>query len=183
MSNYQRAGATVKRIAGILNDGRFLVTGEVMAPEDGRIWETSPTLDLSTSISSAIFEQPGKYQVNLGSDLTELHLRGGFDDPYLTGDLNISEGDYQQNWESVRDWLAGASVSEMDVALDYPILRDLNLDVGVNIPDNFRVLSSITGPTDIVIASSGRLIGRIQNPVFNGNISIPQREIFLSTAF
>ena len=176
-------GATVKRIDGILNDGKFLVAGEVMAPENGRIWETSPTLDLNTSISAAVFEQPGKYHVTLGSDLTELHLRGGFDDPYLTGDLNISAGDYQQNWESVRDWLAGASVSEMDVALDYPILRHLNLDVGVNIPDNFRVLSSITGPTDIEIASSGRLIGRIQNPVFNGNISILKGKIFFLQTF
>ena len=173
------SGATVKQIEGILNDGKFLVTGAVTAPEDGRIWETSPTLDLNTSISAAVFEQPEKYQVTLGSDLTELHLRGGFDDPYLTGDLNISAGYYQQNWESVRDWLAGASVSEMDVLLNYPILRDLNLDVGVNIPDNFRVLSSITGPTDIEIASSGRLIGRIQNPVFNGNISILRGKIGL----
>lgn len=173
------SGATVKQIAGILNDGKFLVAGEVMAPEDGWIWETPPTLDLNTSISSAIFEQPGNYQVNLGPDLTELHLSGGFDDPYLTGDLNISAGYYQQNWESIRDWLAGASVSEMDVLLDYPILRNLNLDVGVNIPDNFRVLSSITGPTDIEIASSGRLIGRIQNPVFNGNISILRGRIGL----
>ena len=176
-------GATIKRIDGILNDGKFLVAGEVMAPENGRIWETSPTLDLNTSISAAVFEQPGKYQVTLGPDLTELHLRGGFDDPYLTGDLNISAGDYQQNWESVRDWLAGASVTEMDVALDYPILRHLNLDVGVNIPDNFRVLSSITGPTDIEIASSGRLIGRIQNPVFNGNISILRGKIFFLQTF
>ena len=172
-------GATVKQIEGILNDGKFLVSGTVMAPEDGRIWETPPTLDLNTSISAAVFEQPRKYQVTLGSDLTELHLRGGFDAPYLTGDLNISEGYYQQNWESVRDWLAGASVSEMDVLLDYPILRDLKLDVGVNIPDNFRVLSSITGPTDIEIASSGRLIGQIQNPVFNGNISILRGKIGL----
>ena len=177
------SGAAIQQITGLLNDGKFLVTGEVMAPEDGRIWETSPTLDLNTSISSAIFEQPGKYQVTLGPDLTELHLRGGFDDPYLTGDLNISAGDYQQNWESVRDWLAGASVSEMDVALDYPILRHLNLDVGVNIPDNFRVLSSITGPTDIEIAGSGRLIGRIQNPVFNGNISIRRGKVFFLQPF
>ena len=176
-------GATVKRIEGILNDGKFLVAGKVTAPEDGRIWETSPTLDLNTSISAAVFEQPGKYQVTLGTDLTQLHLRGGFDDPYLTGDLNISAGDYQQNWESVRDWLAGASVSEMDLALDYPILRHLNLDVGVNIPDNFRVLSSITGPTDIEIASSGRLIGRIQNPVFNGNISILRGKVFFLQTF
>ena len=177
------SGATVKRIEGILNDGKFLVAGQVTAPEDGRIWETSPTLDLNTSISAAVFEQPGKYQVTLGTDLTELHLRGGLDDPYLTGDLNISAGDYQQNWESVRDWLAGASVSEMDVALDYPILRHLNLDVGVNIPDNFRVLSSIMGPTDIEIASSGRLIGRIQNPVFNGNISILRGKVFFLQTF
>ena len=173
------SGAAINQIEGILNDGEFLVVGEVMAPEDGRIWETSPTLDLNTSISSAIFEQPRNYQVNLGSDLTELHLRGGFDEPYLTGDLNISAGYYQQNWESVRDWLAGASVSEMDLLLDYPILRDLNLDVGVNIPDDFRLLSSITGPTDIEISSSGRLIGRIQNPVFNGNISILRGKIGL----
>ena len=177
------SGATIKQIAGILNDGKFLVAGEVTAPEDGRIWETSPTLDLNTSISAAVFEQPGKYQINMGPDPTELHLRGGFDDPYLTGDLNISAGDYQQNWESVRDWLAGASVSEMDVALNYPILRDLKLDVGVNIPDNFRVLSSITGPTDIEIASSGRLIGRIQNPVFNGNISILRGKVFFLQTF
>ena len=172
-------GATVKQIEGILNDGKFLIAGKVMAPEDGRLWETPPTLDLNTSISSAIFEQPRQYQIDLGTNLTELHLRGEFNDPSLTGDLNISAGYYQQNWESVRDWLVGASVSEMDVLLDYPILRDLNLDVGVNIPHNFRVLSSITGPTDIEIASSGRLIGRIQNPVFNGNISILRGKIGL----
>ena len=165
-------GATIETFGGVLNNGKFLVAGRVLAPEDGRIWETPPTLDLNANISSAIFEQDGNYQINLGSDLTEFHLRGGFDDPYLTGDLNISEGHYQQNWENVRDWLVGASVSEMDVLFDYPILRRLKLDVGVNIPNNFRVLSSITGPTDIEIASSGRLIGRIQNPVFNGNISI-----------
>ncbi len=172
-------GATIETFGGVLNNGKFLVTGRIMAPEDGRIWETPPTLDLNANISSAIFEQSGNYQVNLGANLTEFHLRGGFDDPYLTGDLNISEGHYQQNWESVRDWLVGASVSEMDVLLDYPILRHLKLDVGVNIPNNFRVLSSITGPTDIEIASSGRLIGRIQNPVFNGNISILRGKIGL----
>ena len=78
------------------------------------------------------------------------------------------------------DWFVGASVSEVDVILDYPILRDLYLNVGIDIPDNFRVLSSITGPTNIEISSSGgKLIGPIQNPVFNGNVSVLSGRIAL----
>ncbi|RKU14696.1 hypothetical protein C6503_14815 [Candidatus Poribacteria bacterium] len=166
-------GATIERFGGILNEGPFSITGSVMAPADGRVWEHAPTLDVNTSISSALFEQSGKYRVKLGSNPTHLRLQGGFDDPSLTGNLNISQGYYEQNWEAVVDWFAGASVSEVDVILDYPILRNLYLDVDIDIPDNFDVRSSITGPTDIEISSSGgKLIGRIQNPVFNGTVSV-----------
>ncbi|MYA68813.1 hypothetical protein F4Y19_01715, partial [Candidatus Poribacteria bacterium] len=166
-------GATVERLEGVLNDGAFLMTGSVTAPPDGRVWENPPTTDLQTSISSALFEQPGKYQIQLGSNPTQLHLRGGFEDPSLTGNLNISQGYYKQNWEAVVDWFARTSVSEVDVILDYPILRDLRLNVDIDIPDNFHVRSSITGPTDIEISSSGgKLIGPIQNPVFNGTVSV-----------
>ncbi|MDE0016563.1 MAG: hypothetical protein OXU51_10270 [Candidatus Poribacteria bacterium] len=166
-------GATVERLESVLNDGTFLMTGSVTAPPDGRVWENPPTMDLQTSISSALFEQPGKYQIQLGSNPTQLHLRGGFEDPSLTGNLNISQGYYKQNWEAVVDWFARTSVSEVDVILDYPILRDLRLNVDIDIPDNFHVRSSITGPTDIEISSSGgKLIGPIQNPVFNGTVSV-----------
>ena len=173
-------GATVEQLEGILNDGDFWITGSVKAPPDGRIWENPPTMDLQTSISSALFEQSGKYQINLSSNPTQLHLQGGFDDPSLTGNLNISQGYYEQNWEAVMDWFVGASVSEVDVILDYPILRDLYLDVDIDIPDNFHVRSSITGPTDIEISSSGgKLIGPIQKPVFNGNVSVLSGRIAL----
>ena len=166
-------GATVEQLAGVLNDGTFSMSGSVKAPADGRVWETSPTMDLRTSISSALFEQYGEYQIQLGSNPTQLHLRGGFDDPSLTGNLNISQGYYEQNWKAVVDWFAGASVREVDVILDYPILRDLYLNLDIDIPDNFHVRSSITGPTDIEISSSGgKLIGRIQKPVFNGTVSV-----------
>ena len=173
-------GATIEQLEGVLNDGAFLITGSVKAPPDGRVWENPPTMDLQTSISSALFEQPGKYQVKLGSNPTQLHLQGGFDDPSLTGNLNISQGYYEQNWKAVVDWFVGASVSEIDVILDYPILRDLHLNVDIDIPDNFHVLSSITGPTDIEISSSGgKLIGPIQKPVFNGNVSVLNGRIAL----
>ena len=164
-------GASIKQLEGILNDGRFSVAGNVAAPPDNRIWEKPPTLDLSTSLTSTAFEQPGQYRVDLES--IELHLHGELLDPYLTGNLHISGGYYQQNWEIVRDWLTGASVKETELVLDYPILRDLHLDaVDINIPDNFRVLSSITGPTDIEIACLGKLVGPINQPVFSGNVSV-----------
>ena len=173
-------GATIKRFDGILNDGTFSIIGSVMAPADGRVWENPPTLDLRTSLSSALFERPGEYQIQLGSNPTQLHLHGGFDEPSLTGNLNISQGYYEQNWKAVVNWFAGTSVSELDVILDYPILRDLYVDVDIDIPDNFHVRSSITGPTDIEISSSGgKLIGPIKNPVFNGTVSVRSGKIGL----
>lgn len=177
-------GATVEQFEGVLNDGAFLMIGSVKAPPDGRVWENPPTMDLQTSISSALFEQPGKYQIQLGSNPTQLHLRGGFDDPSLTGNLNISQGYYEQNWETVVNWFAETSVSEVDVILDYPILRKLDLDVDIDIPDNFYVRSSIIGPTDIEISSSGgKLIGPIQKPVFNGTVSVLSGKIGFVQSF
>ena len=166
-------GATIEQFEGVLNDGPFSMSGSVKAPPDGHVWENPPTMDLQTSISSALFEQPGKYQIKLGSNPTQLHLSGGFEDPSLTGNLNISRGYYEQNWEAVVDWFEGASVTEVDVILDYPILRDLDLDIDIDIPDNFHVRSSITGPTDIEISSSGgKLVGPIRKPVFIGSVSV-----------
>ena len=164
-------GANIKRLDGILNDGRFVITGSVTAPPDKRIWEKPPTLSLSTGLTSTVFEQQGQYRIELAS--TAFGLHGELLRPYLTGSLHISGGYYQQNWESVRDWLTGVSVRETELVLDYPILRDLHLaGIDINIPDNFRVLSSITGPTDIEISCLGKLFGAINEPVFSGNVSV-----------
>ena len=164
-------GASIKQLDGTLNEGRFTLTGNVIAPPDRRIWEKPPSLNLSTGLTSTVFEQPGQYRVDLAS--TALRLHGDLLQPYLTGNLRISSGYYQQNWEIVRDWLTGVSVKETELALDYPILRDLQMDaVAIEIPDNFRVLSSISGPTDIEISCFGKLVGRINQPVFSGNVSV-----------
>lgn len=164
-------GATIQQLEGILNDGRFVITGGVTAPPDKRIWEKPPTLNLSTGLRSTVLEQQGQYRIELAS--TSFGLRGELSRPYLTGDIDISGGYYQQNWESVRDWLTGVSVKETELVLDYPILRDLHLDgIDINIPNNFRVLSSIGGPTDIEIACLGKLFGPINAPVFSGSVSV-----------
>ena len=163
-------GASITQLDGILNGGNFSVRGNMTAPPDRRIWQTPPTLQMNANLTSTVFEQQGQYRVDL--DSTELYLRGELLRPRLTGNLHINGGYYQQNWEIVRDWLTGVSVKETDILLDYPILRDLHLDVDINLPDNFHVLSSITGPTDIEIGCLGELIGPINQPVFSGNVSV-----------
>ena len=164
-------GANIRQFEGILNDGRFVTTGSIIAPSDKRIWEKPPTLNLSTGLRSTVFEQQGQYRVELAS--TSFRLSGELLRPSLTGSLHINGGYYQQNWESVRDWLTGVSVKETELVLDYPILQDLHLDgMDINIPNNFRVLSSITGPTDIEISCLGKLFGPINEPVFSGNVSV-----------
>ena len=163
-------GASITEFDGTLNDGTFSIRGSITAPPDRRIWQTPPMLDVSASLAEVVFEQSEAYQADLNS--AEFRLHGELLRPYLTGDLNIGGGYYQQNWETVRDWFTGVSINETDVALDYPILRDLYLDVGINIPGNFRVLASITGPTDVEIACLGRLVGPINQPVFSGDVSL-----------
>ena len=165
-------GATVENLNGRLNGGTFAITGSVKTPADGRVWENPPTLDVQASISSTTFEQSRKYQIKLADNPSQFYLQGGFDDPKLTGNLNISGGYYEQNWETVLDWLVGASVSEIDVMLDYPILKNLELEVDIDIADNFEVLSSIAGPINIKISCAGKLVGLIQEPIYNGNISV-----------
>ena len=170
-------GASITAFDGILNDGNFSIGGSITAPPDRRIWQTPPVLDVSANITDVVFEQPEAYRANLNS--AEFRLHGELLQPYLTGSLNIDGGYYQQNWESVRDWLTGVSIKEADVALDYPILRDLYLDLDINIPSDFRVLSSITGPTDFEIACLGKLIGPINQPVLTGDVSVRDGKIGL----
>ena len=176
-------GANIRQFEGILNEGRFVTGGSIIAPPDRRIWEKPPTLNLSTGLTSTVFEQVGQYRVDLAS--TAFRLHGELLRPRLTGELDINGGYYQQNWENVRDWLTEGSVKETELVLDYPILRDLHLDgVDINISDNFRVLSSITGPTDIEIACLGKLFGTIRQPVYSGNVSVLSGKIgFIAQTF
>ena len=170
-------GASITAFDGGLNGGNFSIRGSIAAPPDRRIWQTPPVLDVFADIADVVFEQSDAYRANLKS--AEFRLHGELLQPRLKGSLQIDGGYYQQNWESVRDWFTGASIDEVDVALDYPILRDLHLDLDIDIPSDFQVLSSITGPTDFEIACLGKLTGPINQPVFTGDVSVRDGKVGL----
>ncbi len=162
---FSDTGLEIQRLQGQLNDGDFSANGKITSD-----WLKLDEIDLKASLQNCNFEEPGSYQINVSSD--NLHLHGNITIPTLIGDLNIHSGHYEQNWENVRDWFSGSTVSDVELAFDTPFLRSLQLYVGIEILDNFHFLSSLGGPTDIEIGCSGRLTGTIQNPIFIGNVSL-----------
>ncbi len=165
----------LEELHGALNrdlnrEGRFFVTGTIDLE--------NRDMNLETTLNDTSFAQSELFQFDIAT--ANLQLRGPVTEPRLTGDIDIRDGYYQQNWGLVRDWLSGTTVTEADRALDNILLSNLYLDVEVQIkkPNDFRLLSSLTlyalltGSADISIACSGKLIGSIQRPVFTGDMSL-----------
>ena len=180
---FSNAHLAIKRLGGIVNSGDFSVTGDVFLwATDERIWNPiEPTLALEATLANATFAQEGQYQIEV--DAAMLAFDGPVASPLLTGTVNIREGEYRQNWENVRELFAGTSVTATEVALDASPLRELQLDVRLNVP-SFYLLSSVVGPTDIHIACDGTLTGLVQQPIFKGDVRILDGRVsFLTQQF
>ncbi len=180
LSNAQLA---ITRLGGIVNGGGFSVTGDVFLWTTAeRLWNPiEPTFALESTLAKATFAQEGQYHLEV--DSATLGFDGPIASPLLTGTVNIRDGEYRQNWENVREWFAGTSVTATEVALDASPLRELQLDVRLNVP-SFYLLSSVVGPTDIHIACDGTLTGLVQQPIFKGDVRILDGRVsFLTQQF
>ena len=180
---FSNAHLAITRLGGIVNGGDFSVTGDVFLWATAeRIWNPiEPTLALEATLANATFTQEGQYQIEV--DSATLGFDGPVASPLLTGAVNIRTGEYRQNWENVREWFAGTAVTATEVALDASPLRELQLDVQLNVP-SFYLLSSVTGPTDIHIACDGTLTGLVQQPIFKGDVRILDGRVsFLTQQF
>ena len=177
LSNSQLA---ITHSEGRLNGGDVSVTGGVFLwTSNERIWHpTEPVLALEAILSDATFAQPGQYQFNVTT--ARLGLDGQVSSPLLTGEIVLGGGEYRQQWDTVRAWFAGTSVTATEVLLDASPFRELQLDIGLNAP-SFYLLSSVTGPTDIHIACAGTLTGFIHAPMFKGDVRILDGRLSLFT--
>ncbi|MDE0636523.1 MAG: hypothetical protein OXI43_11810 [Candidatus Poribacteria bacterium] len=164
--------APTKPIEGQLNGGKFSVHGyiDLDSPD-------TDDIKLKTSLSDCTFTEPGLYEITVNSN--DLQLFGEITDMILEGRVKIDSGYYRQdwNWEDVLNAFSAGTVSESDLFVYAPILRELDLNVRIDIPNNFHLRSSIGGSTDIEIACNGQLTGAIQEPLFTGTVSILNGEI------
>ncbi len=164
---------------GQLNDGNISTKGEINIE-----WFNINDIRFETELTNCTFAEPRAYQFNLDSDVLKLY--GNVDDLILEGNLNIKSGYYQQDWdwEDILSAFSSGTVSEVDILSYAPILRGLDLNIGIDIPNNFRLLSSTAGNTEIEIACSGQITGPIQEPLFTGTVSLLGGKIaFLTTTF
>ena len=130
--------------------------------------------------------EPGQYEVNVSTDANDLHLSGDINrnsqrNLILAGDVIIHSGNYEQNWENVSDWFSGSTVSGVELTFGNTLLDNLQLDLGIDIPEDFHFLSSLGGTTDIEITCNGRITGLIQEPIFTGDVIILDGKISIVT--
>ena len=173
---FSHQGIQIENIAGMLNSGNFSIDGIITSD-----WMNFRTIDINAQLENCDFIEVGTYQVLLSTD--NLHLYGNVDNPILDGDLRILSGLYEQNWNwiDVLESFAAPTVSDIDIISDAPILRNLNLDIGIEVSDSFHLLSSTGGTTNIEITCNGQLNGTIQRPIFSGTVTIPKGIISIYT--
>ncbi len=173
---FSHQGIQIENMDGMLNNGNFSIDGIITSD-----WMKFKTIDINAKLENCDFIEPGTYQILLSTD--NLHLYGNVDNPILDGDIRILSGLYEQNWNwiDVLESFAAPTVSDIDIISDAPILRNLNLGIGIEVSDSFHLLSSTGGTTNIEITCNGQLNGTIQSPIFSGTVTIPKGIISIYT--
>ena len=173
---FTEQGIRFDEMKGQLNGGDFAANGEIVTD-----WFQVQSVDVSGSLKNSIFTENEEYQIELSSE--NLHLTGMIADTTLNGDIRIHSGQYKQNWNWVDllDSFSAGTVTDTDLLFYMPIIRNVTLDLGIDIPNKFHLLSSTGGHTDIEIKCRGQLSGAIQAPIFTGDLSILRGKISIIT--
>ena len=171
----------IPSINGQLNEGSFRASGNIDTD-----WFNVKHVNIDASLDNCSFAEPGQYLVNVSTGVNDLRLYGNMDETQhnnltLSGDILIHSGNYEQNWENVRDWFSGGTVSGAELTFGNTFLDNLQLDLGVDIPEDFHFLSSLGGTTDIEITCNGQITGLIQEPIFSGEVTILKGKISMVT--
>ena len=137
-------GVDIRRIEGTLNDGTFDIYGSIQSN-----WLDVQHLNVFAELGSGTtFEKPGLYWVKCQRiDLAmkgPVTVDGGLKLPPLSGSIRVDEGRYEQHWkELVEEWVDKMAEVQFEVWFDYPIVRELQLDLAIVAPNNFWVESNL----------------------------------------
>ena len=165
--DFTHRGLNIRRFDGRLNGGTYRISGSVESN-----WHRVQDINLSAALGGGcIFEMPGVYWVKFES--ADLAMNGGLKLPELTGSIHIAEGRYEKHWrELVKNWLDKDAVIQTEVLFDYPLLRDLRLNLAVFAEDNLRMESDIGELEVAVSVVNCKIVGPIQKPIFDGRVNL-----------
>ncbi len=180
-------GVNIQRITGDMNSGTFEINGVIQSD-----WFDVQRIDVVAELGEGTtFEKPGFYQLKCQS--VNLQMKGAITTdgnlklPPLRGSIRVKEGRYEQDWKQlVQDWVDKAAEVQFEVWFDYPIVRDLQLDLDIIVPNNFWVESNLgeifptVGEIEIETSINGEIVGPIQKPIFSGRVDLLEGKLSLS---
>jgi len=123
--------------------------------------------DILITMRDCTFYQPRVYSITMDAD--QLRLRRNFDNPLLTGNINIKEGQYVESLQSLINNLFSTREIGAKASLDYPILKNLELDIDVQIPGNMKMTNEIV---DAEAEATARVRGSLADPRVRANARI-----------
>ncbi|MDE0185856.1 MAG: translocation/assembly module TamB domain-containing protein [Candidatus Poribacteria bacterium] len=172
--DFTHGGLNIRRFDGRLNGGAYRINGSVESD-----WHRIQNLNLTAALSGGcVFEMPGVYWVEL--ERADLAINGGLKLPELTGSIHITEGRYENHWrELVENWFDKDAGIQTEVWFDYPIVRDLRLNLAVFADDNLRMESDIGELEVAVSVVNGKIVGPIQKPIFDGRVNLLEGQFSL----
>ena len=185
--NLTEKGVNIERVTGDMNGGTFEINGVIQSD-----WFDVRYIDVIAELSEGtIFEKPGLYQLECQS--VNLQMKGDITTdgnlrlPPLSGSIRVKEGLYTQDWKQlVQDLVDKAAEVQFEVWFDYPVVRDVELDLDIIAPNNFWVESNLgelftdIGEIEIETSINGELVGPIQKPIFSGRVDLLEGELVLS---
>ena len=185
--NLTEKGVSIERIAGDMNGGTFEISGVIQSD-----WFDVQYIDAVAELGEGTtFEQPGLYRLECES--VNLEMRGDITTdgnlklPPLRGVIRVIGGQYTQDWKQlVQDLVDKVAEVQFEVWFDYPVVRDLQLDLDIVAPNNFWVKSNLEevfthfGEIEIETSINGELVGSIQRPVFSGRADLLEGKLSLS---
>ncbi len=185
--NLTEKGVNIQRITGDMNGGTFEINGVIQSN-----WFDVQHVDLVAELSEGTtFRKPGFYRLECQS--VNLQMKGdittdgNLELPPLEGSIRVKRGLYEQDWKQlVQDLVDKTAEVQFEVWFDYPIVRDLQLDLDITAPNNFFVESNLGevitnfGEIEIETSISGELVGPIQKPIFSGRVNLLKGELSLS---
>ena len=172
--DFTHSGLNIRRFDGRLNGGTYRINGSLESN-----WHRIENLNLAAALrGGCVFEMPGVYWVEINS--ADLAINGGLKLPVLAGSIHIAEGRYENHWrELVKNWFDKDAGIQTEVWFDYPLVRDLRLNLAVSADDNLRMESDIGELEVVVSVVNGKMVGPIQKPIFDGRVNLLEGQFSL----